>query len=253
MAKSLLFTLLACTLQVNAALLPLNHQAIEPRATTPAVPKCTTNSDVVVNGAFFGYPRQSNYDPWTLTTTGSPGCRYLTGYTPCQGFTNGFGDSDPNCLFVLVLRPLGQYQLTRIFSSLCGYGSAGGSTDISQQITYAPGCLYTVEAEVACWGHNEPSSDTNYGTPKVSFRVTLGSTVVIPQQLSCPACTSSSQPGCAGYPYPTYKIVRANVTTPATTSAKFTVSISQGAQSGTVAPLLITAVRMITPGTDQYT
>lgn len=145
MAKSLLFTLLACTLQVNAALLPLNHQAIEPRATTPAVPKCTTNSDVVVNGAFFGYPRQSNYDPWTLTTTGSPGCRYLTGYTPCQGFTNGFGDSDPNCLFVLVLRPLGQYQLTRIFSSLCGYGSAGGSTDISQQITYAPGCLYTVE------------------------------------------------------------------------------------------------------------
>lgn len=115
MAKNLLFSLLACAVQVKAALLPLEYQAIESHAiTAPAAPQCTTNSDVVVNGAFFGYPHPSTYAPWTLTTTGSPGCRYISSYNPCQGFTTGFGDSDPNCLYVLRHTHFRTQELTRI-------------------------------------------------------------------------------------------------------------------------------------------
>ena len=95
--------------------------------------------------------------------------------------------------------------------SECRYGAAGGSDTISQQITCAPGCQYIVEyvpppflispilirtnqnrATIACDYYNS----TNYGTPHVVFRVTLDHTIVIPQQLSCPTCSSQDQPGC---------------------------------------------------------
>ena len=105
--------------------------------------------------------------------------------------------------------------------------------------------LMTCRATVACWYHNM----TDRGTPHVVFRVTLDHTIVIPQQLSCPNCESEYQPGCNNFPYQTYKIVSGNVTGPASGKATLKVLISQPPESVTVAPLTITAVRMVTPGT----
>ena len=106
-------------------------------------------------------------------------------------------------------------------------------------------------ATVACWGHAGYIGDnkTDYGFPHVFFRVTLDHTIVIPQQLSCPSCTSNTQPGCANFPYPTYKVVSGNVVGPASGKGTLKVLISQAAQKENVQPLLITALRMITPGT----
>ena len=95
-----LFVLQAC-----AALLPADHPNLKPRVTTttPAGPACTTNSDVVINGGFYGFPDPPSYAPWVQApNVGSPGCRYLNGYTPCMG-DNTFGSNDPNCLSVVLL------------------------------------------------------------------------------------------------------------------------------------------------------
>ncbi|CAO1603207.1 hypothetical protein XANCAGTX0491_006799 [Xanthoria calcicola] len=217
-------------LQATAALLPVRNSDLEPLATTPATPACTADSDVVVNGGFYGYPNPDTYAPFMLGhKVGSPGCKYVHGYTPCLGAL-GFGASDPDCF-------------------LCEYGNAGGSDTISQDITFAPGCQYIVEATVACWGH----SGTDYGSPHVFFRVTLDHTIVIPQQLSCPNCTSSSQAGCAAFPEPTYKIVSGNVVGPASGKGTLKLLISQAPQKGSVQPLMVTALRMITPGTGPFT
>lgn len=92
---------LALASRASAARLPVQHQNLEPRATTPAAPACTTDSDVVVNGGFYGYPNPPSYAPFTLASAvGSPGCQYLNGYTPCLG-SGFFGAGDPNCLYVL--------------------------------------------------------------------------------------------------------------------------------------------------------
>ncbi|KAI4188105.1 MAG: hypothetical protein L6R41_002356 [Letrouitia leprolyta] len=118
---------------------------------------------------------------------------------------------------------------------------------------YAP---WALAPTIACWGHNVPYLENNssdYGTAHVFFRVVLDHTVVIPQQLSCPSCTSSSQPGCKWYPDPTYKVVRGRIVTPSSGKGELKVLISQAKQTSAVSPLLVTAVRMITPGTDQYT
>ncbi|KAL8795081.1 MAG: hypothetical protein Q9195_002378 [Heterodermia aff. obscurata] len=220
----------ALSLRASAAVLPAQVQDLDRRATTPAAPACTTNSDVVVNGAFYGYPNPPSYAPFTLTHTGgSPGCQYINGYTPCLA-SGGFGAADPNCF-------------------QCQYGATGGSDTISQQITFAPGCQYIVEATVAC----NYNSNTDYGTPHVFFRVTLDHTIVIPQQLSCPACKSANDPGCQNYPYPTYKVVSGTVVGPASGSGTLKVLVSQPAESVAVSPFLITALRMITPGTDGFT
>lgn len=89
-------------LQATAALLPVDHQGLEPRATTSAaVPACTPNSDVVVNGGFYGSPNPDTYAPFKLApTVGSPGCQYTHGYTPCMG-SSGYGAVDPDCLYLL--------------------------------------------------------------------------------------------------------------------------------------------------------
>lgn len=85
-------------LQATAALLPVRNLDLEPRATTPVTPACTADSDVVVNGGFYGYPNPDTYAPFKLgPKVGSPGCQYVHGYTPCLG-TLGFGASDPDCL-----------------------------------------------------------------------------------------------------------------------------------------------------------
>ena len=57
------------------------------------------SEDPVVNGAFYGYPNNPSYAPWSLThVSGGPGCEYVNGYTPCLA-DGGFGASDPNCLY----------------------------------------------------------------------------------------------------------------------------------------------------------
>ncbi|KAL9036300.1 MAG: hypothetical protein Q9214_006201 [Letrouitia sp. 1 TL-2023] len=140
-------------------------------------------------------------------------------------------------------------------NSLCEYGNAGGSTTISQQITFVPGCQYIVEAKVGCWGHGfiNGNYSSGWGTPHVYFRVTLDHTIVIPQQLSCPHCTSGDQPGCAGYPsQQTMKIVTGTVVGPASGKGTLKVIVNQAPQTQAVAPLIVTAVRMITPGTSDW-
>ena len=69
--------------------------------------------------------------------------------------------------------------------------------------------------------------------------------MVIEQQLSCPACTSQSQPDCDNYPYPTYKFVYSKTfQAPAAGSAPVKIIISQAPQTEAVQPLLITALNM---------
>ncbi|KAI4212016.1 MAG: hypothetical protein LQ351_005198 [Letrouitia transgressa] len=201
----LAFTFLVFALGASAALR-------KPRAitttTTPTAPACTTNSDVVVNGGFYGYPNPPSYAPFSVTSAGgSPGCEYVNGYTPCLG-QGGFGAGDPNCL-----------------------------------------------AKVGCWGHGYLNGNysSGWGTPHVYFRVTLDHTIVIPSQLSCPHCTSGDQPGCAGYPsQQTMKVVTGTVVGPASGQGTLKVIINQSPQTTAVAPLIITAVRMITPGTSEW-
>lgn len=95
MFKVVLVALGVCALHVNTMLLPQGQSDLEPRATVPA---CAVNSDVVVNGAFYGYPNPPSYAPWTVEATGGqPGCKYLNDYATCLGL-NMFGGSDPNCL-----------------------------------------------------------------------------------------------------------------------------------------------------------
>lgn len=87
-------------LQAGAALVPFGKRDIESRATTPAAPGCTSGSEAIVNGAFYGYPNQDTYAPFKLApTVGNPGCKYTHGYTPCLG-NGGFGAGDPDCLYV---------------------------------------------------------------------------------------------------------------------------------------------------------
>ncbi|KAL8635860.1 MAG: hypothetical protein Q9228_006688 [Teloschistes exilis] len=233
MFKLILVTLGVCALRVNTMLLPYGQSDLESRATAPA---CTGNSNIAVNGGFYGYPNPPSYTPWTVTATGGQaGCKYLNDYTVCLAL-NTFGGGDPNCF-------------------ACEYGTAGGSTTISQQVNFVPGCLYTIEATVACWSHNDlyqGHNSADYGTPHVFFRVLLDHTTVIPQQLSCPACTSSNQPGCSAYPSPTYQVVRGNITAPASGSGTLKVLVSQISQNKSVSPFMLTALRMITPGTDQF-
>ena len=272
MKPQFLLVPLALSLRASAALLPAKVQDLERRATAPAAPACTKNSDVVVNGAFYGYPNPPSYAPFTLTHTGgSPGCQYINGYTPCLAF-GGFGAADPNCLYAARSCAMVFSNLranTSRSNSQCQYGAAGGSDTISQAITFAPGCQYIVEyvpfpsllnsrsliltksfrATVACNANNS----TDYGTPHVFFRVTLDHTIVIPQQLSCPACKSPDQPGCQNYPYPTYRVVSGTVVGPASGSGTLKVLVSQPTESVGVSPFLITALRMITPGTDGFT
>ena len=138
---------LAFGLRASAVLIPAKAQNLEQRATTtPVAPACTADSDVVVNGAFYGYPNQPSYAPFQLApTVGSPGCIYVNGYTPCLG-TGGFGAADPDCLCVAMTDvPQWNEVNSKFGDSQCEYGNAGGSDTISQDITFAPGCQYTVE------------------------------------------------------------------------------------------------------------
>lgn len=107
-------------------------------------------------------------------------------------------------------------------------------------------------ATVVCWGRASHIYDNaiEYGSPHVFFRVVLYHTIVIPQQLSCPSCTSNTQHGCAYFPQLTYKVLRGNVVGPASRKGTLKVLVSQAKQEGNVQPLLITAVKMITAGSD---
>lgn len=89
-------------LQAAAALLSIDYQGLELRATISAAgPACTPNSYVVDNEGFYGYPNQDTYAPWKLApTVGSPGCQYTHGYTPCLG-DGGYGTGDPDCLYLV--------------------------------------------------------------------------------------------------------------------------------------------------------
>ena len=141
--------LLASSLALRAAavLVPLEPRASDP--STPAKPACTANSDVVVNGAFYTTNGQDlTYDPWKVTPgSGSPNCQYTNNYELCH--FDGPGGYDPECLYVakLFFFPTSRslFTKTKIFdNSKCEYGAGGGSTTISQKITFAPGCEYTV-------------------------------------------------------------------------------------------------------------
>lgn len=97
MFELVLVTLGVCALRVTAMLLPHGQSDLESRATAPT---CTVNSDVAVNGAFYGYPNPLSYAPWTVTATGGQeGCKYITDYTASLAL-NTFGGGDPNCLYV---------------------------------------------------------------------------------------------------------------------------------------------------------
>lgn len=221
---------------ISAIFPPGGHAGLERRATTTKTtssarpPACTAGSDVVVNGAFYQYTpdfESFTYAPWNLSDKiGNPGCQYITSYDACVNFGT-FGGDDPVC-----------------FS--CEYGSAGGGDSISQQITFAPNCEYIVEASVGCYAH----SATIYGQPHVYIQVSLDGTVVIPQQRAC-SCSSFSQSGCHNYPDPTYKIISGRIITPASGKGILKAHINQAPQATPlVAPLVLTSLRMITPGTD---
>ncbi|KAL8691002.1 MAG: hypothetical protein Q9218_003678 [Villophora microphyllina] len=234
MARFILLTLAASAVALggNAALLPNPIQDVEPRA---ARPTCVPDSNVVVNGDFYGYLNPPSYAPFTVSSSGGgPGCKYLNDYRACQGFGGPFDESDPNCF-------------------ACQYGIVGGSTTIGQEVSFTPGCHYAIEVAVACSGHNAPyllNNSTDYGTPQVSFRVLLDHETVIPKQLSCPICTSSDQFRCSAYPDPTYRVITGYISAPPSGNATLKVLISQGEQNGTVSPLMITAVRMVTFGNE---
>ena len=51
----------------------------------------------ITNENFYGYPNTPSFAPWTLTNVSGAGCEYYNSYRDCLG--DGFGSSDPNCLY----------------------------------------------------------------------------------------------------------------------------------------------------------